>query len=315
LADFIVKRLMLLIPVLVLISVISFLIVYITPGDPAVNAMMSPAGIADEQSVSEYRVKMGLDQPVIVQYVKWLERVLNFDLGYSYMTNQPVSGAIFRCFQNTAKLALLSMAVSLAIAIPIGIISAIWHGTAVDGLSRLFALIGVSMPNFWQAYLFIILFSLTLRLLPTSGYGNGGDLYHMALPALTLGTGYAAVTMRLMRSSMIEVLNQEYIKAAKAKGLKMSAIIARHALKNSLLPVITVAGLNFGYLLNGSVIVETIFGWPGLGNLFVNSVLMKDYPMVQGCILCVALVYVTVNLIVDISYMFVNPRIRYGSAN
>ncbi len=314
-AGFIVKRLMLLMPVLFLISVVSFSIVWITPGDPAVNALTSPAGIADEQSVNEYRARMGLDQPIIVQYVKWLERVLNFDLGYSYMTSQPVSMTIYRCFLNTLKLALFSMAISLAISIPIGIVSAIRHGTAVDGVSRLLALIGVSMPNFWQAYLFIILFSLTLKLLPTSGYGDGGDLYHMVLPALTLGTGYAAVTMRLMRSSMIEVLGQEYIKAAKAKGLRQTAIIARHALKNSLLPVITVAGLNFGYLLNGSVIVESIFGWPGLGNLFVSSVLMKDYPMVQGCILFVALVYVTVNLIVDISYMFVNPRIRYGPAD
>lgn len=313
--SYIFKRLLLLIPVLFLISVISFLIVFITPGDPAVNALMGPAGPADEASVNAYRSMMGLDQPIYIQYTKWLENVVQFNFGYSYMTNQSVTETILRCFQNTIKLAILSMIISLFIAIPIGIFAALWHGTVFDGLSRFFALVGVSMPSFWQAYLFIILFALTLKLSPTSGFGNGGDLTHMLLPAITLGTGYAAVTMRLMRSSMIEVLNQEYIKAAKAKGLKQSAVILRHALKNSLLPVATVAGLNFGYLLNGSVIVETIFGWPGLGNLFVSSVLAKDFLMVQGCILFVALIYVAINLIVDISYTFIDPRIRYGSGD
>lgn len=313
--EIIFKRLFLLIPVLFLISVISFLIIYITPGDPAVNALMSPVGSADPKSVEEYRVKMGLNQPIYVQYIKWLERVLKGDLGFSYMTNEEVSSAIYRCFKATARLAVFSMLVSLAISIPLGILSAIKHNTIIDSMSRLLALIGVSMPNFWQAYLGIIIFSLMLKLLPTSGYGEGGDLLHMVLPAVTLGTGYAAVTMRLTRSSMLEVLGQEYIKAAKAKGLKERVIILRHALKNALIPVVTVAGLNFGYLLNGSVIVETIFGWPGIGSLFVSSILMKDYPMVQGCILFIALIYVTINLIVDISYMFIDPRIRYGTSS
>jgi peptide/nickel transport system permease protein len=170
------------------------------------------------------------------------------------------------------------------------------------------------MPNFWQAYILIIVFSLTLKVLPSSGYGNGG-LAYILLPAVTLGTGYAAVTMRLMRASMIDVLQQDYIRAARAKGVSERMVIFKHALRNSLIPVVTVAGLNFGYLLNGSVIVETIFSWPGIGNLIVSAILSKDYPVIQGCVLFVAVIFVLVNLAVDISYAYLNPKIRYENKN
>jgi peptide/nickel transport system permease protein len=182
-------------------------------------------------------------------------------------------------------------------------------------VSRLVSLIGVAMPNFWMGYLLMILFGVMLKVLPTSGFGEGGDLEHMILPAITLGAAYAAYSMRLLRSGMIEALGQEYVKAARAKGLKERVVIIRHALRNALIPFVTFAGLNMGYLLNGSMIVETIFAWPGIGNLFVSSIYLKDYPMVQGCILVIALIYVAVNLAVDISYLFIDPRIRYAAAN
>lgn len=312
--EFIVRRILLLIPVLVLISAISFGIIYITPGDVAKNALMSPSGGADERAVEEFRIKQGLDKPIYIQYLTWAGNVLRGDLGYSYMTNEGVSDAILRTFKATLKLAIVSMMVSLIIAIPAGIIAALKHGTIVDDLFRFTALSGVSMPNFWQAYIMIIVFALFLKVLPSSGYG-GGDLSHIILPAITLGTGYAAVTMRLMRASMLDVLRQDYIRAARAKGLPEYLVISRHALKNSLIPVVTVAGLNFGYLLNGSVIVETIFAWPGLGNLIVSSILTKDYPMIQGCILFIAVIFVLINFAVDLSYAYLNPRIRYETRN
>lgn len=312
--EFVVRRFLLLVPVLILISAISFGIIYITPGDIAKNALMSPSGGADEKSVEEFRIKQGLDKPIHIQYLRWMTNVIQGDLGYSYMTNEGVSDAIIRTFKATLQLAVVSMFISLIIAIPAGIISALKHGTIVDDLFRLSALFGVSMPNFWQAYIMIIVFSLFLKVLPSSGYGDG-SFSHIILPAITLGTGYAAVTMRLMRASMIDVLQQDYIRAARAKGLPEHIVIFRHALKNSLIPVVTVAGLNFGYLLNGSVIVETIFAWPGLGNLIVKSILNKDFPMIQGCILVIAIIFVLINFAVDISYAYLNPRIRYETPN
>ncbi|AKB40328.1 Oligopeptide transport system permease protein OppB [Methanosarcina mazei WWM610] len=312
--EFIARRLLLLVPVLLLVSVISFSIIYISPGDTAENAIMNPGGGVDRKAVEEFRAKTGLDEPVHIQYINWMGRVLRGDLGESYMTGVGVSESIFRCFKVTLKLAVVSMLVSLVIALPLGIISAVKKGTVIDDVCRLFALAGVSMPNFWQAYLLIIVFALTLKVLPSSGYGDGGITY-LFLPAVTLGTGYAAVTMRLMRSSMIEVLQQDYVRAARAKGVPEHMVIFRHALKNSLIPVVTVAGLNFGYLLNGSVIVETIFSWPGIGNLIVSSILSKDYPMIQGCVLFIAVIFVLVNFAVDISYAYLNPRIRYENKN
>ncbi|WP_407357034.1 nickel ABC transporter permease [Methanolobus sp. WCC5] len=312
--DFIARRFLLLIPVLILISAVSFGIIYITPGDAAKNALMSPSGGADERSVEEFRIKHGLDRPIYIQYLTWMGNVVRGDLGYSYMTNESVAGAILRTFRATFQLAILSMLISLIIAIPAGIIAALKHGTIIDDIFRLISLFGVSMPNFWQAYIMIIVFALMLKMLPSSGYVDG-SISHMILPAITLGTGYAAVTMRLMRASMLDVLRQDYIRAARAKGLPEYIVISRHALKNSLIPVVTVAGLNFGYLLNGSVIVETIFAWPGLGNLIVSSILNKDFPMIQGCILFIAVIFLLVNFAVDISYAYLNPRIRYETGN
>jgi peptide/nickel transport system permease protein len=218
-----------------------------------------------------------------------------------------------KCFQATLKLSIVSMIISLIVSIPLGILAAVKNNTPVDDFCRLGALIGVSLPNFWQAFLLIMIFSVYLDWLPVAGYGDGGDLEHMILPAIALGTASAAVTTRLMRSSLLEALHQDYITTARAKGLSERAVIVRHALKNALIPVVTMLALSFGFLLNGSVVVEWIFGWPGIGGLVVDSIYKRDYTMIQGSILFIAVIFVFLNLIVDISYTYLDPRIRYES--
>jgi peptide/nickel transport system permease protein len=254
---------------------------------------------------------MGLDKPVYIQYFTWLESVLHGNLGYSYQSKRPVIDTILPRFHATLKLAIVSLIISLMISIPIGIISAIKQYSTIDNVSMVGALLGVSMPNFWQGLLLILLFAITLGWLPVAGYGDHGDLEHMILPAITLGTSSAAITTRLMRSTMLETINQDYIQAARAKGLSERVVIGKHALKNALIPVVTMIGLNFAYLLDGSVVVETIFAWPGIGLLMVESIYMRDYPMIQGCILFVAIIFIFVNLMVDILYTYLDPRIRY----
>lgn len=216
-----------------------------------------------------------------------------------------------RCFQATLKLSILSMIISLVISIPLGIIAAVRSNTIIDDFCRLGALIGVSIPNFWQAFIFIMIFSIYLDWLPVAGYGHGGDLMHMILPATVLGTSSAAMTTRLMRSSLLEAMNQDYITTARAKGLPERVVIGRHALRNALIPVVTMLALSFGFLLNGSVVIEWIFGWPGIGGLVVDSIYKRDYTMIQGSVLFIAAIFVTLNLIVDISYTYLDPRIRY----
>lgn len=310
--NYIFKRLLMLFPVLILVSIISFLVIYISPGDVAENALRDPSGGFNQKSVDEFKNKMGLNEPIYIQYFNWIKKVVTGELGNSYITGESVFSSILRSFKFTFKIAVFSMFVSLIIALPMGIISALKPNSIIDDICRFIGLIGVSIPNFWQAYLLIILFSLTWKILPSSGYGNGNILY-IILPAITLGTGYAAVTMRLIRSTMLDVLKQDYIRAAKAKGIPEHIIVLKHAFRNSLIPVITVAGINFGSLLNGSVIVETIFAWPGLGNLMVSSILSKDYPIIQGCILFIALIFMLINFIVDMTYAYINPKIRYDN--
>jgi peptide/nickel transport system permease protein len=308
---FILRRVLVLVPAMLIVSLGSFSLIHLAPGDPAEILLTSPGGGVNQASVEEFRVKMGLDQPFLVQYAMWLGKALQGDLGYSYMTGQPVFEAVLDGFWPTLKLSLVSMAFSLAVSIPLGIWSAIRPGSFADRIGRWGSLIGVSMPNFWQAYLLILAFSLGLRWFPVAGYGEGGDFSHIILPAAVLGTVSAAVTSRLMRTSMIEVLEQDYITSAKAKGLSERDIILKHALKNALIPIATMTGLSFGYMLNGSVVVETVFAWPGIGNLVVESIYQRDYPMIQGTVLFVALLFMAVNLVVDVSYTLINPRIRY----
>lgn len=308
---YVLKKALYLAPVLLFISFLSFSLIYIAPGDPAEILLTSPNGAADEKAVAEFTEKMGLDQPLAVQYASWLGRVLHGDLGYSYMTERSVFDTIVRAFANTLKLSVLSMAVATAIAIPAGILAAVKHNTIIDDLSRFGALIGVAIPNFWQAYIFIFVFAVFLKWLPPTGFGDGGDLAHMILPALVLGTGSTAVMMRMTRSSMLEEIGKDYTRTARAKGLPERIVILRHVLKNALIPVVTVIGLSVGFMLNGSVVVESIFGWPGIGDLMVESIYSRDYPMIQGTILFVALIFVGVNFLVDIIYAWLNPRITY----
>lgn len=312
---YITKRVLLIVPALLFVSIISFSMVYLAPGDPAEVLLMSPDGSPSPEAIDAFRVRMGLDQPIHIQYLRWLDNVIHGDLGYSYMSEQPVAGAIMKSFRATLKLSVVSMIISIVVSIPLGILAALKQNTIIDDLCRLGALIGVSIPNFWQAFLLILFFSVYLDWLPVAGYGNGGDLEHMILPAITLGTSSAAVTARLMRSSLLEALSQDYIITARAKGLPERVVIGKHALKNALIPVVTMLGLNLGFLLNGAVVVEWIFGWPGIGDLVVDSIYQRDYTVIQGSILFIAVIFVTLNLIVDISYTYLNPRIRYESVD
>ncbi|HON35573.1 MAG TPA: ABC transporter permease [Methanothrix sp.] len=305
------RRVLQVIPAMLLVSVISFSLIFLAPGDPAVVLLTSPEGSPSQEAIEMFKVRMGMDQPVYIQYLNWLNRLIHGDLGYSYISNQPVADRIMRCFQATLKLSILSMIISLVISIPLGIIAAVRSNTIIDDFCRLGALIGVSIPNFWQAFIFIMIFSIYLDWLPVAGYGHGGDLMHMILPATVLGTSSAAMTTRLMRSSLLEAMNQDYITTARAKGLPERVVIGRHALRNALIPVVTMLALSFGFLLNGSVVIEWIFGWPGIGGLVVDSIYKRDYTMIQGSVLFIAAIFVTLNLIVDISYTYLDPRIRY----
>ncbi|MGB3920752.1 nickel ABC transporter permease [Methanothrix sp.] len=305
------RRVLQVIPAMLLVSVISFSLIFLAPGDPAVVLLTSPEGSPSQEAIEKFKVRMGMDQPVYIQYLNWLNRLIHGDLGYSYISNQPVADRIMRCFQATLKLSILSMIISLVISIPLGIIAAVRSNTIIDDFCRLGALIGVSIPNFWQAFIFIMVFSIYLDWLPVAGYGHGGDLMHMILPATVLGTSSAAMTTRLMRSSLLEAMNQDYIITARAKGLPERVVIGRHALRNALIPVVTMLALSFGFLLNGSVVIEWIFGWPGIGGLVVDSIYKRDYTMIQGSVLFIAAIFVTLNLIVDISYTYLDPRIRY----
>ncbi|MDH7597939.1 MAG: ABC transporter permease [Methanothrix sp.] len=299
------------IPLLIFISLFSFSLTYLAPGDPAELIMESPHGGYDAKSVEEFRARVGLDQPLHTRYLQWAGKALKGDLGVSYATGQRVIDAIFESFWPTCKLSLFSFMIALMISIPLGILSAVKRGSFIDRIGIIISITGVSIPNFWFAYMLLILFSVKLGWLPVSGYGDGGDLSHILLPSITLGISSAAVMSRMLRASMLEVRSQDYITAAISRGLSDRSIILKHSLRNAVIPIVTIAGLNLGYLLNGSVVIETIFNWPGIGRLMVTSIYQRDYPMIQGCILFVAIIFVFINLTVDVLYCYLNPVIRY----
>jgi len=306
---YILKRIFLVFFVVIGVTIVTFSTMHFAPGDPAqVIAVARYGDDLTQEQIDWVRVTEGFDSPVYIQYLKWIEHVSRLDLGRSLVTSHDILGEITARLPATFKLAISSFVISLCIAIPAGIISAVRKNTIIDHLCMSGALLGVSIPNFWLGLLLIWLFSLTLHLFPSYGYGGGE---HLVLPAITLGTSMAAITTRLTRSSMLDVLNQEYIVTAKAKGLDEKTILLRHALKNAMLPVITFAGLQLGFLLGGAVIVETIFAWPGIGKLLVDSIYARDFAMVQGCVLFIAVIFAFTNLIVDITYAFLDPRIRY----
>jgi peptide/nickel transport system permease protein len=305
---YVVKRIGLMIFVLLVVSVAVFSMMYLVPGDPAEIIAKERYGEEAKVETIEYvRRELGLNQPVYLQYLQWLVNVLHGDLGHSYRTDQPVLNEICTRLSATIQLAIASIFISLIIAIPLGVLSAVKQYSVVDNVSMFSALVGVSVPNFWLGLLLILFFSVNLGWLPV--YGREG-VEHIILPAVTLGTGMAAITTRLMRSNMLEELGKDYIRTAKAKGLSRVAIV-RHTLKNALIPVVTIIGLQFGSLIEGAVVVEVVFAWPGIGRLLVDSIFARDFPVIQGCILLIAAMFVLANLLVDISYAYLDPRIRY----
>lgn len=294
-----------LIPVMLGVSFIVFTLMHFTPGDPA-RIMLGES--APQEDVMRLREEMGLDDPFLIQYGRYVKRaVVNQDIGRSYVTRRSVADEIIGRFPATLKLAAIGVLVAVAIGIPVGIISATRQYTIFDQVSMVLALLGVSLPNFWQGLMLILLFSVKLGWLPASGFTS---VKHMILPALTLGTSSAATITRMTRSSMLEVIRQDYIRTARAKGQVESIIINKHALKNALIPIITVIGLQFGSLLGGAVLTESIYSIPGVGRLMVDSIKSRDFPVVQGGVLFIAITFSIINLFVDILYAYVDPRIK-----
>ena len=292
------------------VSLITYGLIFLTPGDPAQTVLHERRGSPpSEAEVAAFRAEHGLDEPFVVQYVGWLTDVLRGDLGTSYTRSESVTTLLLQHLPNTLELALAAMAVSLALAIPVGVMSAVHRDSWIDRTSQLAALLGVSMPNFWLGYLLILAVSLHLGLTPTSG---SGTLAHLVLPAITLGTGLAAIVTRLVRTSMLEVLEAEYVDTARSKGVRERLVVYKHALRNALIPVVTIVGLQFGFVLSGAVIVEVVFQRPGLGTLLVDAVFARDYPVVQGVVLSTAVAFVLTNQLVDLAYVALDPRIERG---
>jgi len=287
------------------VSLVVFTMMYFTPGDPA-RIMLGES--APAEAVEDLREELGLNDHFVIQYGNWLkDLIFNGDIGSSYRTRRPVSDEIIDRFPTTLRLAAAGVAVSVVVGVPIGIISATKQYSFLDNASMFTALLGVSMPNFWLAMLLIIQFSVNWDLLPSSGLDSP---ISYILPAITLGTSSAATIARMTRSSMLEVIRQDYIRTARAKGQVESVITNRHALKNALIPIITVIGLQFGALLGGAVLTESVFSIPGVGRLMVDSIGARDFPVVQGGVLFIAIAFSLINLLVDILYAFVDPRIK-----
>jgi peptide/nickel transport system permease protein len=309
--SYIARRLLLTIPTLLGVTFLVFAVVRLQPGDPALE--IAGQG-ATKEILESIRQELGLDRPFLVQYLDFMEKLFRGDLGRSLKTKEPVAPKVWNRFLNTLELTAVAMIIAVLIGSTAGIISAIRPYSIWDNLSMLGALFGVSMPVFWQGIMLMLVFALWLEEwigwgLPATGRGT---LLHLILPALTLGTSSAAIIARMMRSTMLEILRQEYILTAHAKGASSWAVIFKHALRNALIPVVTVVGLTFGGLLSGAVLTETVFAWPGIGRLIVEEgILTRDYPIVQGAILMVALGFVLVNLLVDLLYAYIDPRIRY----
>lgn len=313
---FLLRRLLHTIPVLLGVSLVAFFILRLAPGDPV---LLMTGGDATAEEMDRVRRALGLDQPLVIQYLAWLREVLSGNLGTSLYTNQPVIEEILKRFPNTILLTVAAIVLAIILGMPLGILAATRRGTAFDSSSMVVSVMGWSMPNFWLGLMLIIVFSVWLRWLPTGGMYDimamertWGDLArHLILPAITLATAHMAYVARFTRSSLLEVLGQDYIRTARAKGVHEWSVVMRHALRNSLIPIISVLSVTIGNLLGGAVIVEAVFSWPGLGSLMVESILNRDFPVVQGAMLFAAVVFLFVNLVADLLYAVVDPRIRY----
>lgn len=307
---FIARRFVTALLVLVGVSFMTYGLMYLTPGDPARTIIREQTGeVPSDADIQKFREKHGLDEPLPVQYANWIWKTLHGDLGESYYKDAQASTLIKDRIPQTGELAVGAMIIALLISLPAGVISAIHKGQMIDNISQIISLLGVSMPSFWLGYLLIIAFALHLDLFPIAGVGG---LKHLVLPALTLGTAMAAIITRLLRSSMLEILDKDYIRTARSKGLSERIVVYKHALRNALIPVVTIAGLQFGYLLNGAVVVEIVFQRPGLGKLLVDSIFARDYPVVQGTVLLITVIFVLLNFLVDVTYRYIDPRIELG---
>jgi peptide/nickel transport system permease protein len=314
-ARFIARRLVDSVPVLLLSSILVFLILHLVPGDP-IDAMMGAAsfGIGTPESqaklVADIRTQLGLDDPLPLQYLHWLGNALRLDFGESFIRHQKVAALIAQRLPSTLELAGAALVISVGLGMSLGIVAALRRNTPIDGAVMIISLAGVSLPSFALAMLLILVFSVTLGWLPATG---SGSLDRLILPALVLGYEGTGLIARLTRASLLEVLGREYMTTARAKGLPPRILVLRHALRNALIPIVTIVGLQVGRLLAGSIIVETVFARQGVGQLAIDAILQKDYPLVQGIILMTASAYVVANLLVDISYGFINPKIRTAS--
>lgn len=317
---FLVRWLLQLIPTLFLVTCIVFLLVHFIPGDPVLVMLGVDEEVGatfTEEQYLEVQRQLGLDQPVFIRYIKWLNRIIHGDFGLSLRVRRPVAELLVERYPPTVYLALSSVAIALMIAIPAGITAAVRQNTFVDYACMGFAMWGVAIPNFWLALMLTFLFSLKLGLFPSMGYVDPLDspllfLRHVFTPSIVLGTSLAASLTRYLRAEMLEQLNQDYVRTARAKGLPPLMVIVKHTARNSLIAMVTVVGLDIARLLGGTVIVELIFGWPGIGSLLIEGIYARDYPVVQGTVLFLALTYVVINLLVDITYKWFDPRIRTG---
>jgi peptide/nickel transport system permease protein len=303
---FIGRRLLLLVPTVLGVATLVFFFLHLIPGDPVEVMLGETAAQADKEAL---RASLGLNDPLAVQYARFLGGLAHGNVGQSFFYHQPVATVLWERVPATLQLAVAALIVALIIAIPIGVVAAVKQYGAFDNLSMFVALLGVSLPNFWLGPLLIWLFALKIDLFPVGGRET---LASLVLPALTLGMGMAAILSRMTRASVLEVLSEDFVRTARAKGLPERVVLFKHVLRNALIPVVTLVGLQFGTLLSGAVITENVFSWPGLGTLFIEAIQSRDYPVVQGCVLYISFGYVLINLAVDLLYAVIDPRIRLG---
>lgn len=307
---FLLRRSLQLVPVMLGITLVTFILMNVVGGDPVMQLLDQRQAGMDEAAIQSIRREWGLDQPLPVQYLRFVGRALRGDLGRSFASREPVASAVLARFPATFQLGLAAMALAVAVGVALGTLAAVHRRSWFDLLTMVAALVGVSLPVFWLGLMLMYLLAVKWRLLPASGYG-GGQLQYLVMPAVTLAAGITAVIARITRSAMLEVIRADYVVTARAKGLPEWQVTVKHALRNALIPVITVIGVETGSVLSGAVITETIFNWPGMGRLLVDSINRRDLPMVQGLVIFIALLFALVNLVVDVSYALADPRVRY----
>ncbi len=313
---YLIRRLLLLVPTLILASILIFAIIALAPGDPA-RMMLGTQATPEEVALE--RARLGLDKPLPIRYAVWISDVLSLNLGRSLSNNRPVAALVGDAFPNTLRLALLSLAVAVGIGFPLGILAAVNANRRLDAIVTACSSLGLAVPGFWLGLLLIIFFSVQLQWLPASGIGDANkpfyqNLQYLILPVITIAVSNLAVFSRYVRSAMIDILSADYVRTARAKGLAENVVIVRHALRNALIPVITIVGIQFGRLLGGAVITESVFSYPGIGRLVINSIGNRDYPVVQATLMLVVLIFLITNILVDASYAYLDPRVKLERA-